>query len=100
MERFDTHLITTTAIPINRKQLRIVMNEKKRLDKLLITAGNIIEESIKAVNEAEDEIYQQEVYLYGLNVFNAICDIIEHVKRPKYWKINRRFYVEVVKPVK
>ncbi len=100
MERFDTHLIRSIAMPRNRKELRAIMNDRKRFAKLLIEAGDVVEESIKAVNEADDEIKQMEAYTYGLNLFNAICDVIEHIKRPKYWKLNRHFYTEIIKPVK
>lgn len=99
MEEFNNYLFKNTVVPRNRKEIRAMLQDRKRFEPLLKDAGDVIEDSINAINSAEDEDTMSEHYRVGLIAFNAICDLIEKVKKPKYWKLNRHFYTETVKPV-
>ena len=99
MEEFNNYLFKNTVVPRNRKEIRAMLHDRKRFEPLLKQAGDVIEESIKSVNECESDLNRQTLYNWGLDRFNAICDVIEKVKKPKYWKLNRYFYTETVKPV-
>lgn len=95
----QNYLFKNTVVPRNRREIRVMLQDRKRFEPLLKTAGDIIERSIQLVNEAETEELRRVKYLNGLNEFNSICDCIANVKKPKYWKLNRHFYTETVKPV-
>lgn len=99
METFDNYLFKATATPRNRREIRAMIQDRKRFEPLLKEAGDVIEESIKSVNECDSDINRLKLYNLGLDRFNAICDVIELIKHPKYWKLNRKFYTEIVKPV-
>jgi len=99
MEEFNNYLFKNTVVPRNRKEIRAMLQDRKRFEPLLKKAGDVIETAIKEVNETNIDIVQHQIYLNGLRAFNDICDVIERVKRPKYWKLNRKFYTETVKPV-
>lgn len=99
MEEFNNYLFKNTIVPRNRREIRAMLQDRKRFEPLLKKAGDVIESHIKLVNEIQVEMVKHAAYLDGLRQFNHICDLIEQVKKPKYWKLNRKFYTETVKPV-
>jgi hypothetical protein len=98
MTEFENYLFTTKARPTNRRELRAMMQDRKRFEPLLKMAGDVIEQAIELVNDAETETESELFYIHYHDKFNAICDAIQR-KEPKYWRINRKFYTETIKPV-
>lgn len=99
MNEFDNFLFKNTVVPRNRKEIRAMMQDRKRFEPLLKKAGDIIEKALTEIKESESIEEMMKIYKYYHNPFNSVCDVIEHGYRPKYWKLNRKFYTETVKPV-
>jgi len=96
MEEFDNLLFKPTARPRNRAEVRAMLFDRKRFEPLLKEVGDMIDEAIAAVNN--DTLDSVSMYTMYHDRFNLYCDLIER-KKPKFWKINRKFYTEILKHI-